>query len=201
MKKAEIEQAINDFHARIDAERAKGSTGCNGKWVDFHARHYLMAHGVSSLDDVRCRAVDKTDFRLFYDGRYHDGESKTGCGSWHFNKPDWTEDDIYPDKELFVIAIETDFMTEDNFMDLCWVATREQYIEMHRYTGKNGISSSLHYDAKHELMKIQPYVTKVTDPKTGKVRYATARREKFYDFIEENELPTLKEFREMIRER
>lgn len=199
MTKAEKLAAIREFNNRIREEQDKGSTGAKGKWVDFYARNYLMAKGVGSADDVRCRAADKTDFVLYYGGRYHKGESKTGAGSWKFNKADWDEDDIFPDIEIFVVAAETEFLTEDNFMDQLWVCTREQYIAMHRYTGKNGIGSSLHYDEKHGLMKIQPYVTKVTDKKYNKVRYAYARLNKFYDFVAEQELPTLREFRDWVR--
>lgn len=199
MTKAEKIAAIREFNNRIREEQTKGSTGAKGKWIDFMARDFLMKKGVSSADDVRCRSAEKTDFRLFYDGRYHDGESKTGAGSWKFDKPDWTEDDIFPTIDLFVIAAETEFLTEENFMDQLWVCTREQYIAMLTYTGRNGISSSLHYDAKHGLMKIQPYVTKVVDKKYNKVRFAYARLNKFYDFVEQNDLPTLREFRDRVR--
>lgn len=199
MTKAEKIQAIREFNERIREEQEKGSTGYKGKWVDFHARDYLMADGVRTEADVRCRTADKTDFTLRYDGRSHKGESKTGAGSWKFNKPDWTEDDIFPDIELFVIAAETEFLTEENFMDQLWVATRAQYIAMLTYTGKRGLQSSLNYDAKHGVMKIQPYVTRVNDKKSGKVRYAYARLNKFYEFIEQEDLPTLREFKESIR--
>lgn len=199
MTKAEKIKAIRDFNDRIREEQGKGSTGAKGKWCDFMARDYLMKKGVRSADDVRCRSAEKTDFRLFYDGRYHDGESKTGAGSWKFSKADWTEDDIFPTIDLFVIAAETEFLTDANFMDQMWVCTREQYIGMHRFTGKNGIASSLHYDEKHGLMKIQPYVTKVHDKKYNKDRYSYARLNKFYDYIVEADLPTLREFRDMVR--
>lgn len=199
MTKAEKIQAIREFNARIREEQGKGSTGFMGKWVDFHARNYLMAKGVEAEDDFRCRAADKTDFTLRYDGRAHKGESKTGAGSWKFAKADWTEDDIFPDIDLFVIAAETEFLTEENFMDQLWVCTRAQYIAMLTYTGKKGIASSLNYDAKHGLMKIQPYVTRVYDKKHDKVRYAYARLNRFYEFVEQEDLPTLREFRESIR--
>jgi len=231
MTKAEKIQAIREFNNRIREEQGKGSTGAKGKWCDFYARNYLMKKGVSSTADVRCRAADKTDFRLFYEGVYHDGESKTGAGSWKMNpasllaifeaelkKPvaeqrteqeireslsradvPWTEDEIFPDIDLFVVAAETEFLTEENFMDQMWVCTREQYIEMHRFTGKKGLSSSLTYDVKKGIMKIQPYITKVEDKKTGKVRYAYARLNKFYDYLVEADLPTLREFREQVR--
>lgn len=199
MTKAEKIQAIKEFNARIREEQGKGSTGFMGKWVDFHARDYLMSKGVSSTADVRCRSAEKTDFTLYFEGRYHRGESKTGAGSWKFAKVDWTEDDIFPDIELFVIAAETEFLTEENFMDQLWVATREQYIAMLTYTGKKGIASSLNYDAKHGLMKIQPYVTRVYDKKHDKVRYAYARLNRFYEYVEQANLPTLREFKETIR--
>ena len=195
MTKAEKLQAIREFNARIREEQGKGSTGAKGKWCEVHARDYLMAKGISSASAARCRAVGQTDFVLFYDGRYHKGESKTGAGSWKFNKAEWTEADIYPDMDLFVIAAETEFLTEENFIDQMWVCTREQYIEMHRYTGKNGLQSSLNYDAKHGLMKIQPYV--YHNKKTNKWGYA--RLNKFYEFIEQEDLPTLREFKESIR--
>jgi len=199
MTKAEKIQAIKEFNARIREEQGKGSTGYMGKWVDFYARNYLMAKGVEHEADVRCRAADKTDFTLRYDGSSHKGESKTGAGSWKFAKADWTEDDIFPDIDLFVIAAETEFLTEENFMDQLWVATRTQYIAMLTYTGKKGITSSLNYDAKHGLMKIQPYVTRVYDKKHDKYRYAYARLNRFYEFVEQEDLPTLREFREMVR--
>lgn len=199
MTKAEKIQAIKEFNARIREEQGKGSTGYMGKWVDMHARDYLMADGIRTESDIRCRAADKTDFTLRYDGQTYKGESKTGAGSWKFGKADWTEADIFPQIDLFVIAAETEFLTEENFMDQLWVATRAQYIAMLTYTGKKGLQSSLRYDPKRGIMKIQPYVTKCTDPKTGKERYAYARLNKFYEFIEQADLPTLREFREMVR--
>ena len=199
MTKAEKIAAIREFNNRIREEQSKGSTGAKGKWIDFMVRDFLMKNGVGSADDVRCRSAEKTDFTLFFDGRYHKGESKTGAGSWKFDKPDWTEDDIFPTIDLFVIAAETEFLNEANFADQLWVATREQYIAMLTFTGKNGIGSSLHYDEKHGVMKIQPYFTKVNDKKSGKVRYAYARLNKFYEFIEQNDLPTLREFKETVR--
>lgn len=200
MTKAEKIQAIKEFNARIREEQGKGSTGFMGKWVDFHARDFLMAKGVETESDIRCRAADKTDFTLRYNGRSHKGEAKTGAGSWKFSKAEWTEDDIFPGVELFVIAAETEFLTEENFADQLWVATREQYIAMLKYTGgKKGLASSLNYDSKHGLMKIQPYTTRVYDKKYGKYRYASARLTRFYDFVEQEDLPTLREFRDMVR--
>lgn len=233
MTKAEKIAAIKEFNRRIREEQGKGSKGAMGKWVDFYARDFLMADGVGSTDDIRCRSAEKTDFRLFYDGRYHNGESKTAAGSWKMTpaslkavidaereKPanerrseqeirdsyeghradiTWTEDEIFPNIELFVIAAETEFLTEDNYIDQVWVCNREQYLAMHRYTGSHGISSSLTYDPKKGIMKIQPYVTKTFDKKYNKVRYAYARVNKFYEFVEQNDLPTLREFREKVR--
>lgn len=199
MTKAEKIKAIQEFNKRIREEQEKGSTGFMGKWVDCHARDYLLAKGIDREDDFRCRAADKTDFTLRYAGRTYKGEAKTGAGSWKFAKAEWTEADIFPNIDLFVIAAETEFLTEENFMDQLWVATREQYIAMLTYTGKNGIKSSLTYDAKHGLMKIQPYFSKAYDKKYGKYRYAYARLNKFYEFVAQADLPTLREFRDMVR--
>ena len=106
MTKAEKIQAIKEFNARIREEQGKGSTGFMGKWVDMHARDYLMAKGIGSLADIRCRAADKTDFSILWDGKFHKGESKTGAGSWKFTKADWTEDDIFPDIDIKTYSAE-----------------------------------------------------------------------------------------------
>jgi hypothetical protein len=42
-------------------------------------------------------------------------------------------------------------------------------------------------------------VTRVYDKKHDKVRYAYARLNRFYEFVEQEDLPTLREFREMVR--
>lgn len=194
MKKSEKIAQIKAFHARIREEQGKGSTGIVGKLMDFYVRDYLMSGGVRKAADVRCRANGKTDWTIKVSGVLCKGETKTNMGE--FKAPsNWTADDIFPGYAYVAYTAEVEGLTEDNFMDNMFMFTREQFIELLTVTGRKGLESSLRYNAKHGTLGIQPWKSYI--PKTGK--WCEARLNKYYDFLDNNGIPTLREFREAVR--
>lgn len=196
MTKTEAILAFAELDERLRDEMLKGSTGTKGKWADAHARDYLLKKGIGSTDDVRCRKAGQVDVRIKVRGIYKDFEIKTAMSEWKVSSAEWSEADVLPGYDYVIYACESVFLSENNFHKLMWVFTREQFVEMLKATGSKGLQSSLRYNHKHETLGIQPWVTKVTDKKTGKERWAFARLNKFYAYVKANEIPTLEQFKE-----
>ena len=195
MTKAEKIKAVREFHARLQEESAKGSTGVKGKLADFHARDFLMAHGVEDASDIRCRAAGKHDWAIRINGRYYYGETKTAAGGWKVTCPGIRAEDIYPDATWIVYTAEADNLTAENTPDMMFVLTREQFIELLTVTGRKGLESSLKYNAKRGTVEIQQW--SVFNRKTGK--WVCARLNKYYDYLEEHGIPTLRDWVETVR--
>lgn len=195
MKKVEKIEAVRKFHERLREESAKGSTGEMGKFADYHVRDFVMAHGVESEADVRCRAAGKTDWTIRIDGKLYRGETKTAAGGWKVAQPGIRAEDIYPKADFIAYTAEVDNLTEDNLPDMVFLLTREQFIEMLRVTGKKGLESSLKYNAKRGTVEIQQWA--VYNKKTQK--WVCARLNRYYDYLEENEIPTLRDWISEVR--
>lgn len=187
--------AIREFHERLKAEGLKGSTGEIGKLVDFHVRDFVMAHGVQTVSDVRCRPVGKCDWSIRINGRVYRGETKTAAGGWKVAEARISAEDIYPHADYIAYTAEVDNMTEDNFADLMFVFTRAQFIELLTVTGRKGLESSLKYNSKRGTVEIQQW--SVFNKKSGK--WVSARLNRYYDYLEENEIPTLRDFVDSVR--
>lgn len=195
MTKLEKILAVKDFHARLQAERLAGSTGVMGKLCDFAVRDYVMAQGVRKADDVRCRRSGKTDWSIRVAGRMVKGETKTNMGEWKVPCARISAEDIFPGMDFVVYTAEVDNLTEDNLPDMMFVFTREQFIELLTVTGRKGLESSLRYNAKRGTVGIQAW--SVYNKKTEK--WVSARLNKYYDYLEENEIPTLRDWVEAVR--
>lgn len=188
-------QAVRDFHARLQAEKALGSTGVVGKMCDFAVRDFVMARGVRRADDVRCRAAGKTDWSIRINGKLYHGETKTAAGGWKVKEPGIRAEDIYPNADFIAYTAEVDNLTEDNLPDMVFLLTRDQFIEMLTVTGRKGLESSLKYNAKRGTVEIQQW--SVFNKKTQK--WVSARLNKYYDYLEANEIPTLRDWVETVR--
>lgn len=195
MTKQDKIKAVREFHARLQAEKAQGSTGVIGKLCDFAVRDFVMAKGVSSAADVRCRAQGKTDWTIRINGKLYRGETKTAAGGWKVTQPGIRAEDIYPKADFIAYAAEVDNLTEDNLPDMIFLLTREQFIEMLTVTGRKGLESSLKYNTKRGTVEIQQW--SVFNKKTQK--WVSARLNKYYDYLEENEIPTLRDWIEEVR--
>lgn len=195
MKKVDKIKAVREFHARLKAESAKGSTGELGKFADYHVRDFVMAHGVTSEADVRCRAAGKTDWTIRINGKLYRGETKTAAGGWKVAQPGIRAEDIYPKADFIAYAAEVDNLTEDNLPDMIFLLTRAQFIEMLTVTGRKGLESSLKYNAKRGTVEIQQW--SVFNKKTQK--WVSARLNKYYDYLEANNIPTLRDWVEEVR--
>ena len=77
-----------------------GSTASHCKDADYSVRDYLMAHGVGSIDDIRCRPGSKHDWELYVRKVHIVGETKVGAGALRYAKTEaelsFDLDDIYP---------------------------------------------------------------------------------------------------------
>ena len=195
MKKAEKYDAIRKFNARIRDEQEKGSTGYIGKQVDFWVRDCIMVHGVSSVNDVRCRRCGVDDWTIRIDGKLYRGETKTNMGEWKVPFARISADDIFPGKAYVAYTAEVEGLTEDNVLDNVFIFSRDQFIEMLTVSGRKGLESSLRYNAKRGTVGIQPW--KLFSKQTGK--WVEARLNKYYEYLEANEIPTIREFLEMVR--
>lgn len=193
MKYSEKVMAEKAFIARLMAEDCKRSTGSTGKLMDYCVRDYLMAHGVSSENDVRCRHQDKADAIVYVHGKRYSFEVKTACGAVIYGKgltkDDIIAENIYPKTNYIVYAAEVSYISNGNFPDLFLVFTREQFIQMLEETGKKGLQSSLKVGKKGGQIEIQPWATK----------NCSARLNKFYDWVDDHAIPTLAEFHKALR--
>lgn len=195
MTKAEKINAIREFNIRIRDEQAKGSTGYIGKQVDFWVRDAIMVHGVGSVDDVRCRRAGQADWSIRLGGKLFNGETKTNMGEWKVPCARICADDIFPKADYVAFTAEVEGLTAENVGDNVFVFTREQFIDLLIVSGRKGLESSLRYNKKRGTVGIQAW--KMFSKQTGK--WVEARLNKYYDFLEENEIPTINEFLGMVR--
>lgn len=195
MTKVEKIQAVRALHARLQAEKVLGSTGTFGKLCDFAVRDFVMAGGVRKAEDVRCRRSGKTDWSIRIAGKLVKGETKTNMGEWKVPCARISAEDIFPGMDYVVYTAEVDNITEDNLPDMMFVFTRAQFIELLTVTGRKGLESSLRYNAKHGTVGIQAW--SVYNKKTQK--WVSARLNKYYDYLEANEIPTLRDWVEAVR--
>ena len=193
MKYSEKVIAEREFFARLSTERLSGSTGSTGKLLDYLCRDYVMAQGVRTAQDVRCRRQDKHDATIFVGGHRSIMEVKSGCGAVVYGqfltKADIVPENIYPNVDYIIYTAETDYINRNNFTGMMLVFTREQFIEMLTDTGKHGLLSSLKVGKKGGQIEIQPWATSKCSARLGK----------YYDWVDAHGIPTLEEFIEEVR--
>lgn len=193
MKHSEKMAAMRAEAIRLSNETAKGSTGSIGKHYDFKVRDELMAQGVRTAADVRCRRREAVDCKIRVNGRYIKFEIKTACGAVAYGK-DLTKDDITAEAvcagvDYVVYAAEVGYMNDYNFTEQFMVFTREQFIAMLSETGKKGLQSSLKIGKKGGQIEIQPWATKACSARLGR----------YYDWTDDHGIQTLGEFLQELR--
>ena len=198
MTNAEKLIAIAAFTAALEEQDAKRSTASHAKYADFSVRDYIMVHGVDEADDVRCRAAEKFDWTIRVNGKYYHGENKVGCGALRYGKTAADVaidlDKIYPGVSYFSYCAEPAKLKahKENAPKLFRVFTREQFFEVLTVTGRKGLESSLRIHQTKSgtwQLEIQPWQTKQTAARLGK----------YEEYCKANNIPTLEEFRAMVR--
>lgn len=178
--------------------KRRGSTASHCKKADYKVRDYLMAKGVGTTDDVRCRPGSKHDWELYVRKAKVVGETKVGCGALAYaNDPDdlsFDPDSIYPDVDFVAYCVDNKRLRShpEQFATLFRVFTRAQFIAVLEDCGRKGLESSLRIHQSTSgtwQLEIQPWATKQTAARLGK----------YEDWVAANGIPTLEEFRRVLR--
>lgn len=183
MKRSDFETALALYMEELARQDAKGSTGSIGKMLDVLVRDFILKQGICRLKDVRCRrggAIDATrrDFGKF--------ETKTGSGAvcygFGLTKDDLVAENICAGVDFVVWAPFTTYINRGNFTTMCWVFTREDFIDTLEAIGKNGLKSSTHITKHGGQINIQTISPKMED--------------KLWDILED--LQTLQEWKDSL---
>lgn len=206
MKKIEKINAERDFAqelARQDVTNNRkhirqGSTASHCKRADYEVRDFLMAKGVGSTDDIRCREGSKHDWELFVRKVKIIGETKVGEGALRYATKaedlDFDPAKIYPDVDYVAYCAEPKKLKAhpERKGDLFRVFTREQFLEMLTACGKGGLTGSLRI---HQ----QTTGTWQLEMKAFVTSQCAARLAKYEDWVKANAVPTLTVFRMVLR--
>lgn len=191
MKNAKMNQFMTNYKNVLAMQDEKHSTGSAGKMLDVLIRDYLMKQGIKNGADVKCRKSEKHDFTLIINKKVYNGETKSGGGAILYGDKATVENvqtyNFYKDVQLIAYTLSGKILTEQNFMKITVLFTREQFIEMLEYTGKNGINSSVTIKTTCKGVKQAQIQT-----------WSAARENKFFDFIELNNIPTVEQFAQSI---
>ena len=191
MKNAKMNEYLSNYKNALAMQDKKHSTGSAGKLLDVLIRDYLMAEGIKNGADVKCRKSEKHAFTLVINKKVYNGEVKTGGGAILYGDKATVENvqsyNFYRDVQLIAYAIDGKILTEKNFMRITVLFTREQFINMLEYTGKNGINSSVTIKTTCKGVKQAQIQT-----------WSSARENKFFDFIENNNIPTVEQYAQSI---
>lgn len=191
MKNAKMNQFMTNYKNVLAMQDEKHSTGSAGKMLDVLIRDYLMKQGIKNGADVKCRKSAKHDFTLVINKKVYNGETKSGGGALLYGEQATIENvesyNFYNDVQLIAYTLTGKILTEQNFMKITLLFTREQFINMLEYTGKNGIKSSVTIKTTCKGVKQAQIQT-----------WSTARENKFFDFIELNNIPTVEQFAQSI---
>lgn len=198
MKNAEKLALILAYEAELARQTAEGSTASHAKKADLSVRDFLMAHGIGSTDDIRCRPGSRYDWELYVRRVHIVGETKVGSGAVRYANTcaelSYNPDDIYPNVDYIAYCAESDKLKAhpEKMSTLFRVFTREQFIEVLTATGRKGLESSLRIHQTKSgtwQLEIQPWKTKATAARLGK----------YEDWVKANGIPTLEEFRKVLR--
>ena len=191
MKNAEMDKYLINYKSALAAQDQKHSTGSAGKLLDVLIRDYLMKKGIENGADVKCRKSEKHDFTLIINKKVYNGETKSGGGAILYGDNATIENiqtyNFYKDVQLIAYTMTSKILTEQNFMKITLLFTREQFINMLEYTGKNGIVSSVTIKTTCKGVKQAQIQT-----------WSAARESKFFDFIEANNIPTVEQYAQSI---
>lgn len=191
MKNVKMNEYLLNYKNALAMQDEKRSTGSAGKLLDVLVRDYLMKKGIENGADVKCRKSEKHDFTLIINKKVYNGETKSGGGAVLYGDNATIENveqhNFYNDVQLIAYTMTSKILTEQNFMKITLLFTREQFINMLEYTGKNGIKSSVTIKTTCKGVKQAQIQT-----------WSAARENKFFDFIEQNNIPTVEQYAQSI---
>ena len=164
MKRTEFENALYLYTLELARQDTLRSTGSTGKLMDVLVRDFILKQGICRLHDVRCRKGGAVDVGRRNVGRF---EVKTGSGAvaygFGLTKDDLTADKVCADADFVVWAPFPKFLNRENFTEMFWVFTREDFVETLEAIGKNGLKSSLHITKNGGQVNIQTISAKMED--------------------------------------
>lgn len=175
-----------------------GSTASHCKDADYSVRDYLMAHGVGSTDDIRCRPGSKHDWELYIRKTHIVGETKVGTGALRYAKTEaelsFDLNAIYPDVDYIAYCVDGKKLKAhpERKATLFRVFTREQFLQVLIDCGRNGITGSLRI---HK----QTTGTWQLEIKAWQTTQTACRLGKYEAWVKANNIPTLEEFRKALR--
>lgn len=204
MKKIDKQIAETNMDNRLAVEdiakpgKRRGSTASHCKKADYAVRDFLMAKGVGSTDDVRCRPGDRHDWELYIRRTHIVGETKVGEGALAYAK---TAEELAIDPEFICPGVDyVAYCAEPKKLKahperkgiLFRVFTRDEFILMLTDCGRNGLSGSLRIHQQTTgtwQLELKAFVT----------AQCSARLAKYEAWVKANDVPTLEEFRWELR--
>lgn len=206
MKKSDKQVAEREFSSELARQDTtnrrkgirKGSTASHAKKADYAVRDFLMAKGVGSTDDVRCRPGDEHDWVLYVRKTRVIGETKVGEGALAYAK---AADELAIEPGFICPGVDyVAYCAEPKKLRahperkgiLFRVFTRDEFIQMLVDCGRNGLTGSLRI---HQ----QTTGTWQLELKAFTTAQCSARLAKYEDWVTANGIPTLEEFRLVLR--
>lgn len=207
MKKSEKLSAELSFAAELARQDVTnnrkglrmGSTASHAKGADYKVRDYLMAKGVGSTDDVRCRPGSKHDWDLCIRRLRHlVGETKVGTGALRYAKTaeelSYDPALIYPDVDYIAYCVDSKALKKhpERMAQLFLVFTRDEFLTCLTDCGRKGLESSLRIHQSTSgtwQLEIVAWSTSQTSARLGK----------YEDWVRAHGIPTLEEFRRVLR--
>ena len=204
MKKIDKQVAETTMNNRLAIEdiakpgKRRGSTASHCKKADYTVRDFLMAKGVGSADDVRCRPGSKHDWELYVRKTHIVGETKVGEGALAYAK---TAEELAIDANLIYPGVDyIAYCAEPKKLKahperkgiLFRVFTRDEFILMLTDCGRNGLTGSLRIHQQTTgtwQLELKAFVT----------TQCSARLAKYEAWTKANGIPTLEEFRKALR--
>lgn len=179
MTRKTFELKLGYYKKVLDEQTEKGSTGSAGKLFDVLGRDYIMKNGISRANDVRCRNIRQADAMNRNYGKF---ELKTGSGAvcygYGLTADDCTAENVCAGVAYVVWAPFSKFLNAENFAEMSWVFTRDQFIDCLETIGKKGLKSSLKVSKNGGQINIQTITPRMED--------------RLWDVLEN--MPTLEEF-------
>ena len=183
MKKSDYLKMLESYKAHLAMQDSKGSTGSTGKLYEEIVRRKLHPKHENADLKVGARSRKFTDATI-QGIRY---EIKTGSGAVRyavdmygeaFTADDCTAENVLPDADMVAWAPFPKFMNEQNYTDMFWIFTREQFITCLEAIGKHGLKSSLKLSKGGYQINIQTITPRM--------------EERLWDILDT--MPTLKDY-------
>lgn len=177
-----------EYKTIVATMRAHGDKGTVGKLLDVLVRDYVLADGIKNTADVRCRKAGQIDWSIRVNGKMFHGETKTNSGEvvkgFDLTEADATIETVMEGADFIAYSPEANFANEGNFEKLMLVFTHEQFFEMLTAVRKGG----------------KPFVKAAKGGTRLNIQTWTAcPLGRFYDFAEQNDIPTLEDFVKRMR--